>query len=245
MGNRQVMLDTETTGLEYRQGHRIIEIGAVEVINREITGDHYHQYINPDREIDRGALEVHGITSDFLDDKPLFARIANEFIKYVEGAELVIHNAAFDVGFLNNELMLCGIDIRLEDICKITDTLDYARNKHPGAKNSLDALCKRYGISNEHRTLHGALLDSEILAEVYLAMTGGQTKLNLDTRSAADDARSMAFNLNDLPPLTVIKASDSELKDHINLLNKLSNNGENPFVYQIDDSKEKNELKIN
>ena len=149
MGNRQVMLDTETTGLEYRQGHRIIEIGAVEVINREVTGEHYHQYVNPDRQIDRGALEVHGITNEFLNDKPFFARIANDFIKYVEGAELVIHNAAFDVGFLNNELMLCDIDIRLEDICKITDTLDYARNKHPGAKNSLDALCKRYGIINE------------------------------------------------------------------------------------------------
>ena len=231
------MLDTETTGFEYKQGHRILEIGAVEIINREATGNNYHQYVNPDRESDQGALEVHGITSEFLADKPLFHQIAKAFIDYVKGAELVIHNAPFDVGFLDNELKLAGHDVRLQDICKITDSLDYARNKHPGARNSLDALCKRYGISNEHRTLHGALLDSEILAEVYLIMTGGQTKLNLDLNNSSNSEMQMQFDMSQLPPLKVQKATAKEISQHEEWLNKLSKNGKTPFIYQIDSQK--------
>jgi len=229
--DRLIMLDTETTGISVAQGNRILEIGAVEVINREVTGATYQQYINPKRESEPGALEVHGITSEFLSDKPPFERIVDEFINYVRGAELVIHNAPFDVGFINNEFMLCGKNIKIEDICIITDSLDYARNKHPGAKNNLDALCRRYGIINDHRTLHGALLDSEILAEVYLMMTGGQTKLNLDAGND-NSASGLSLDLSNLPPLRVVKANQEELQAHNQLLDKLSNNGEKPFIYQ-------------
>jgi DNA polymerase-3 subunit epsilon len=232
---RQIMLDTETTGIGHNIGHRILEIGAVEVSNREITGSQYQQYVNPQRESDAGALDVHGITSEFLKDKPTFARIVDEFIAYVSGAELIIHNAPFDVGFINMELMLCGKDIKIQDICKITDSLNYARNKHPGARNSLDALCKRYGVINDHRTLHGALLDSQILAEVYLMMTGGQTKLNLDAGSSDGSGSGLSFDLQNLPPLVVVKASPEELQAHQDLLDKLSNNGEKKFIYQLDE----------
>ena len=229
--DRLIMLDTETTGIAISQGNRILEIGAVEVINREVTGSTYQQYINPKRDSEPGALEVHGITTEFLSDKPPFERIVDEFIDYVEGSELVIHNAPFDVGFINNEFTLCGKNIKIQDICTITDSLDYARNKHPGAKNNLDALCRRYGIINDHRTLHGALLDSEILAEVYLMMTGGQTKLNLDA-SNDDSSTGLSLDLSNLPPLHVVKASEEELQAHNQLLDKLSKNGENLFIYQ-------------
>jgi len=225
------MLDTETTGISIQQGNRILEIGAVEIINREITGSQYQQYVNPERESEPGALDVHGITSDFLADKPLFARIADEFIEYVRGAELVIHNAPFDVGFINHEFILCGKDIKIEDICTITDSLDYARNKHPGAKNNLDALCKRYGIINDQRTLHGALLDSQILAEVYLMMTGGQIKLQLD--SSNNGADGLSLDLNNLPPLKVMKASEEDLQLHKKCIDKLSDNGEKEFIYNL------------
>jgi DNA polymerase-3 subunit epsilon len=182
--NRQIVLDTETTGLEPREGHRIIEIGCVEMLSRRVTDNYWHQYLNPDREIDAGAFEVHGISNEFLADKPRFTEMASEFLDYVRGAELVIHNAAFDIGFLNHELSLLEGDWpRIEDICTVTDSLQMARQKHPGQKNNLDALCKRYMIDNSSRSLHGALLDSEILAEVYLAMTGGQTSLHLDEGS--------------------------------------------------------------
>ncbi len=229
--DRLIMLDTETTGISVAQGNRILEIGAVEVINREVTGSTYQQYINPKRDSEPGALEVHGITTEFLSDKPPFERIVDEFIEYVKGAELVIHNAPFDVGFINHEFALCGKNIKIEDICTITDSLDYARNKHPGAKNNLDALCRRYGIINDHRTLHGALLDSEILAEVYLMMTGGQTKLNLDA-SNDNSGTGLSLDLSNLPPLRVVKVTDDELQKHNQLIDKLSNNGENPFIYQ-------------
>ena len=235
---RQIMLDTETTGIGHNIGHRILEIGAVEVSNREITGSQYQQYINPERESDAGALEVHGITTEFLKDKPNFARIVDEFVNYVKGAELVIHNAPFDVGFINMELMQCGKDFKIQDICTITDSLDYARNKHPGARNSLDALCKRYGVINDHRTLHGALLDSQILAEVYLMMTGGQTKLNLDANNSTSSAGNMTLDLNNLPPLTVVKATLEEQKAHQDWLDTVSENGKKAFIYQdlkIDD----------
>ena len=220
---RQIVLDTETTGLEPETGHRIIEIGCVELINRRLTGNNYHQYIQPDREIDDAAIEVHGITNEFLTDKPRFEDIATDFIEYVRDAELIIHNAPFDTGFLNNEfrhMMEAGKTDALpviEDICKITDTLKMARTMHPGQRNSLDALCKRYEIDNSQRTLHGALLDSEILADVYLRMTGGQTGLFEDRLGQS----KMKENNNEIrrldssrPRLPVPEATADELQAH-------------------------------
>jgi DNA polymerase-3 subunit epsilon len=184
---RQIVLDTETTGLEVSQGHRIIEVGCIELVNRRVTGNHWHYYFNPDREVDAGAFDVHGISNEFLQDKPGFADLAAEFHGYVNGAELVIHNAAFDVGFLNHELSLLDVPLQpLEECCTVLDTLMLARQKHPGQKNNLDALCKRYDIDNSQRSLHGALLDARILADVYLAMTGGQTSLGLEADNAAE-----------------------------------------------------------
>ncbi|MCB1683005.1 MAG: DNA polymerase III subunit epsilon [Pseudomonadales bacterium] len=175
---RQIVLDTETTGLEAAKGHRVIEIGAVELIDRRFTGKQLHHYFNPEREIDDGAFEVHGLSSEFLADKPLFAEVADELLAFLTGAELIIHNAPFDLAFLDAELArLGGRRPRLHRLCRITDSLALARRKHPGQKNSLDALCRRYGVDNSARTLHGALLDAEILADVYLALTGGQTAL--------------------------------------------------------------------
>ncbi len=176
---RQIVLDTETTGLEPQDGHRIIEIGAVELIDRRLTGQHFHQYLNPERDIEDGALEVHGISREFLLDKPLFADVAQEFLDFIEGAELLIHNAPFDIGFLDMELGLINNPVRIESHAQVLDTLELARDLHPGQRNSLDALCKRYEVDNSSRNLHGALLDSEILADVYLAMTGGQSDLGL------------------------------------------------------------------
>ena len=185
---RQVVLDTETTGLEPSAGHRIIEIGCVEIIERRVTTNHWHHYLQPDREIDEGAFAVHGISNEFLSDKPRFNELVDDFLDYIRGAELIIHNAPFDVGFLNHELALLDDDRpRIEDICTVLDTLVMARQKHPGQKNNLDALCKRYEIDNSARTLHGALLDSEILADVYLIMTGGQTSLSLDSDDGSHD----------------------------------------------------------
>ena len=187
---RQIVLDTETTGLEVSQGHRIIEIGCIELVNRRVTGNHWHYYVNPDRAVDSGAYEVHGISSEFLQDKPRFSELAEEFHSYIAGAELVIHNAPFDVGFLSNEFALLESPLApLEESCGILDTLLLARQKHPGQKNNLDALCKRYGIDNSNRSLHGALLDARILADVYLAMTGGQTSLGLDAEQGAGSGR--------------------------------------------------------
>ncbi|MCC5015868.1 MULTISPECIES: DNA polymerase III subunit epsilon [unclassified Legionella] len=174
---RQVVLDTETTGIGHELGHRIIEIGCVELQDRKLTGNHFHVYLNPQREVDEGAFRVHGISTEFLQDKPLFKDIAEEFMHFVQGAELIIHNAPFDMGFLNAELNLLNWPVLLKDCCTVCDTLILAREKHPGQRNSLDALCKRYEIDNSNRILHGALLDAEILASVYLAMTGGQASL--------------------------------------------------------------------
>jgi DNA polymerase-3 subunit epsilon len=215
---RQIILDTETTGLETRDGHRIIEIGCVELLNRRLTGNHYHQYIQPERAIDEGAMEIHGITDEFLSDKPVFATIAAEFLDFIKGAELIIHNAPFDVGFINYEFSLLGPQWgRVLDHCTVLDTLDMARKMHPGQRNSLDALCKRYEIDNSSRTLHGALLDSEILADVYLAMTGGQTLLLLDAEqeSRGRQQQEVVRPLDrDRPPLRVIRASADELASH-------------------------------
>ena len=217
---RQIVLDTETTGLEYSQGHRIIEIGCVELLDRRRTGRHFHQYINPGRPVDEGAVEVHGITSEFLADKPAFAQIVDEFLAFVSGAELVIHNAPFDLGFLDNELALLGPGYgRIADHCTHTDSLALARARHPGQKNNLDALCKRYFVDNSQRDLHGALLDAEILADVYLHMTGGQTALALggDSESAAQGF-SGEIEIVRLPAtrerLRVLKPSAEELDNH-------------------------------
>ncbi len=216
---RQVVLDTETTGLEVGQGHRIIEIGCVEIVNRRLTGRHYHQYIKPNREIDEGALAVHGISSEFLADKPVFERVVDEFLAFIDGAELIIHNAPFDVGFIDAELKRLDANMPLTaQRCNVTDSLLLARAKHPGQRNSLDALCQRYEVDNASRTLHGALLDAEILADVYLAMTGGQTSLGLngdDESSTGHDGGQRIRRLpNERPRLAVIEATSEELAHH-------------------------------
>lgn len=217
---RQIVLDTETTGLETSQGHRIIEIGCVELINRRLTGRHYHQYINPEREVDAGAQAVHGISNAMLADKPVFARIVEEFLHFVGDAELVIHNAAFDIGFINYELNLWRPGFgSITERCHVVDTLLMARAKHPGQKNNLDALCKRYGVDNSQRELHGALLDAEILADVYLLMTGGQTALMLGgNQSKNDDGAGQTEQIRRLPtgrpPLPIILAAEDELNLH-------------------------------
>ena len=217
---RQVVLDTETTGLEYQSGHRIIEIGCVELVDRKLTGRHYHQYIQPQRDIDAGAQEVHGITAEFLADKPLFADIVNDFVEFVSGAELIIHNAPFDVGFINHELGLLGGELRqIETVCGVLDSLELARKMHPGARNTLDALCQRYDIDNSHRDLHGALLDSEILADVFIAMTTGQTNLGLggdqdgDAYGGESAEKMRRLVLGDLQP-KVILADEAALELH-------------------------------
>jgi len=214
---RQIVLDTETTGLEPSEGHRIIEIGCVELIDRRITGNTYHQYIQPDREIDTGAVEVHGITNESLADKPRFADIAAEFLEFITGSELVIHNAPFDVGFIDHEFnMLATSPGTVVDHCKVLDTLTMARRMHPGQRNSLDALCKRYEIDNSQRELHGALLDAEILADVYLMMTGGQVSLSLDSRTDSNGNQRTEIQrlAADREPLPVIRASDAECQAH-------------------------------
>lgn len=223
---RIIVLDTETTGLEPSRGHRIIEIGCVEIINRRLTENTYHQYIQPEREIDEGAFEVHGISTEFLSDKPLFADVAEDFMSFVNGAELVIHNAPFDVGFLDHELaMLDPVWGKVSDHCEITDSLIMARKKHPGQKNNLDALCKRYEVNNARRELHGALLDAELLAEVYLRMTGGQETLAL---GGADGSASNEGNVSPIrridsnrPQLNIVRANIDELNLHQEKLDKL------------------------
>ena len=216
--NRQIVLDTETTGLEPSQGHRIIEIGCVEMINRRLTGNNYHQYIHPDREIDEGALAVHGISNEFLADKPRFDDIIADFIDYIDGAELIIHNAPFDVGFLDAELARIDGFGRVDECCAVLDTLVMARQKHPGQRNSLDALCGRYDIDNSRRDKHGALLDAEILADVYLAMSGGQRTLSLDAAAASERSNGQHSGIRRIAReavnLVVVQASGEELDAH-------------------------------
>lgn len=216
--NRIVVLDTETTGLNPQEGHRIIEIGCVEMVKRRLTGKRFHAYINPDRIIDDGAIAVHGITNQFLDDKPRFEQIAEDFIAFIKGAELVIHNAPFDVGFINHEFSrLTHNPVTIADYSEVFDTLAFARKKHPGQRNSLDALCKRYNIDNSHRDLHGALLDAEILADVFLLMTGGQSSL-LDDGQAEMNESSIKIDVkrtpSDRPALKIIRCNDEELTAH-------------------------------
>lgn len=209
---RQIILDTETTGLDPGQGHRIIEIGGVEILNRQPTGKHFHRYINPERDIDEGALQVHGITREFLDDKPKFREIAAEFLDYVKGAELVIHNAAFDIAFLNHELRLLDMQPVTTVCAGVVDSLKQARELHPGKRNSLDALCERYQIDNTGRTLHGALLDAQLLAEVYLAMTRGQDSLLIDAEPSA--AAQVEEGAREKIDIIVLRASEEELAAH-------------------------------
>ena len=214
---RQIVLDTETTGLDPDQGHRVIEIGCVEIQNRRLTGNHFHYYLNPDRDIDEAAIEVHGLTREFLSDKPRFKQIEKEFLEFVRGAELVIHNAPFDIGFLDAELKRSKSEVtNMTAVCSVLDSLLLAREKHPGQRNSLDALCKRYGVDNTQRDLHGALLDAEILADVYLVMTSGQSSLSLRADDDEDPAAQHAVRELDpnRPALPVIAATDEELAEH-------------------------------
>jgi len=227
---RQVVLDTETTGLDPRQGHRIIEIGCVELLNRRLTGNTFHVYINPERLVEVEAIGVHGITNEYLADKPVFTTIAKDFIEFIRGAQLVIHNAPFDVGFMDTEFAkLSGLQSsKTEEMCSILDTLGMARQIHPGQKNNLDALCKRYGIDNSHREKHGALLDAEILADVYLLMTGGQTDLNLSGKNSGEGGAQLE-NIRRLStqrkPLKVVLATADELDEHERRLDLVANKG--------------------
>ncbi len=232
---RQIVLDTETTGLEPEEGHRIIEIGCVELIDRRLTGNSFHQYIQPDRKIDAGAVEVHGIDNAFLADKPRFEDIVDDFSGYIRGAELIIHNAPFDVGFMDHEFRLCDCGHQTADLCTVLDTLSMARRMHPGQRNSLDALCKRYTVNNTHRELHGALLDAEILADVYLAMTGGQVTLSLGSGSEADSSTGVAEPIRhlaaDRPALRVIRANTEEIAAHRSRLEAIAELSGAPAVW--------------
>jgi len=223
---RQIVLDTETTGLEPQQGHRVIEIGAVELVNRKLTGRHFHKYLNPERDIDDGAFEVHGLSRQFLSDKPLFGEVVDELVDFIKGAEVIIQNAGFDATFLDYEFsQLEQSPGRMADLCQITDSLALARHKHPGQKNNLDALCRRYSVDNSARTLHGALRDAEILADVYLAITGGQTALFANAQNSAaeieDDSGPLSSIPVDRPPLRVIMPSAEELAAHEAVLDML------------------------
>lgn len=213
---KQIVLDTETTGLDVADGHRIVEIGCIELVNRKPTGNRYHQYICPERDIDAGAVEVHGITSEFLASQPVFQSIAEEFLAFVADAELVIHNAEFDLSFLDYELSMVAKPLgSMSDYCQVLDTLLVARRLHPGQRNSLDALCKRYGVPTTGRELHGALLDARLLSEVYLAMTGGQAKLSLSAEDDSSAASTITRRIErDGLDLTVIRCSSAELAAH-------------------------------
>lgn len=218
---RQIVLDTETTGLNPRTGDRIIEIGCVELRNRQLTGNDLHFYINPERDSDEGALAVHGLTSEFLSDKPKFAEIADAFCNYVRGAEIIIHNAPFDVGFLDAEFKLLGLAPFKEHVENILDSLQMAREQHPGRRNSLDILCERYGISNAHRTLHGGLLDAALLAEVYLAMTRGQNSLSMNLDDGGNQETVQTLELVPLADIIVVAASNEERNAHEAVLDTL------------------------
>ena len=228
--SRQIVLDTETTGLNAKLGDRIIEIGCVEILSRQVTERHFHAYVNPGRDIEEGAAKVHGVTREFLADKPRFAEVAKDFVEYVRGAELIIHNADFDVEFLDLELGLAGAGRLLDHIAKVTDTLALARELHPGKKNSLDALCERYLIDNSHRTLHGALLDARLLAECYLAMTRGQESLVMELE-APGAAALAALNL-DVSKLLVVRASPEEEAAHEAYLQRMEKDAKGPSLWR-------------
>ena len=229
---RQIMLDTETTGLEFRLGDRVIEIGCVEMMGRKLTGRRFHRYLNPEREVEAGALAVHGLSNEFLQDKPKFSDIADEFLAFIREGELVIHNAPFDVGFLDNELSLVGLPTLHDLIAGVVDTLRMAKELHPGRRNSLDALCERYQVNHAQRTLHGALLDAELLSEVYLAMTRGQESLmiELDQLDALDEADLAATTHL---PLLVVMASAEELAAHESVLEEIDRESKGRCVWRL------------
>jgi DNA polymerase III subunit epsilon len=236
---RQIVLDTETTGLDIALGHKIIEVGCVELVDRKFTGRRLHIYINPEREVEAGAIEVHGITNEMLADKPVFSAIADAFIEFVQGAELIIHNAAFDIGFLNQELGSLQRGFRsMHEYCQIVDTLALARKKHPGQKNSLDALCKRYQVDNSQRELHGALKDAEILADVYLLMTGGQSSLVLGYETNDQTAANLLEEKisGDRLPLRVVLPAEDELAAHFARLQQIQKRSGNKCVWLMLDA---------
>ena len=232
---RQVVLDTETTGLAWERGHRVIEIGCIELVKRRPTGRQFQRYLNPDRAIDAGAMEVTGISNEFLLDKPRFPEVVDEFLDFIRDAELIIHNAAFDVGFLDNELNLAGRGLgRIGDYASVVDSLLLARERYPGQRNSLDALCKRLGVDNAHRTLHGALLDAQLLTEVYLTLTGGQGDLGLSLASDAAPTRALDSSLaTGLPrkPRKVLRASEPERELHAARLQKIAGKSSGDCVW--------------
>src|SRR5574343_1063126 len=228
---RQIVLDTETTGLSPRDGHRIIEVACIELVNRRLTGRHLHKYINPEREIDAGAQAVHGITLEFLADKPKFADIVDEFLEFISGAELVIHNAPFDIGFLNAELRRLD-RVPVETVCAgVTDTLRMAKDLHPGKRNSLDALCERYEIDNSQRTLHGALLDTELLAEVFLAMTRGQNSLMIEPEDLPLPGSQAGGTQRPRKPLAVRRAAPEELAEHERVLHAIDKESKGACIW--------------
>ena len=231
---RQIILDTETTGLEPKQGHKIIEIGCIELINRRKTERSFHQYLNPERDIEDGAFNIHGLSNEFLSDKSRFADIAQEFIDFIKDGELIIHNAPFDVGFINAELKLLGKKWgKIEDYCTVFDTLLLAREKHPGQKNNLDALCKRYEVDNSQRDLHGALLDAQILLDVYLKMTGGQTDLTFHSTATSHDVKgkSEQYLNNKHKKLVVIEPTENELAEHRMLLESIKDKNKGKCIW--------------
>lgn len=235
---RQLVLDTETTGLSVELGHRIIEIGVIELVNRRPTGNHFHRYVNPEREVEAGAVSVHGITNEFLSDKPRFADVANDLWEWLAGDELIIHNAPFDVGFLDLEFRLCGIGRPLSEACAVTDTVQMARKLHPGQKASLDALCKRYEVDNSNREYHGALLDARLLADVYLAMTGGQSMLTLDAAQvrSADGGRlswMQRLGVMEQETLIVLRADDQERAAHVERLRAIAKKGSLVWIDEL------------
>ena len=234
---RQIVLDTETTGLELSEGHRIIEIGCVELLHRRPSGRTWHRYVRPEREVEAGALAVHGITNEFLAAQPRFAEIAGEFLEFIAGSELVIHNAPFDVGFLDAELARTEAGRTIAEHCTVLDTLTLARGMHPGQRNSLDALCKRYGVDNSRRDLHGALLDARILADVYLAMTGGQAALSLHSEPAAAGPAREASRLNarGQTRIPVIEPNAGELAAHEKLLESIEHSSGAPALFRSSD----------
>lgn len=232
MALRQIVLDTETTGLEWRLGDRIIEVAGVEMVERKLTGRHFHRYINPERDIDAGAQAVHGITLEFLADKPRFAEIVDELADFIQGAELVIHNASFDVGFLNNEFNLLDRE-PVDKLCAgVVDTLRMARELRPGKRNNLDALCNEYAIDNSGRQLHGALLDAELLAEVYLAMTRGQESLVMELESPQPDINTSLSG--ERPPLRVLRATEAELADHERVLQEVNKDAKGKCLWLLE-----------
>jgi len=237
VSERQIVLDTETTGLELTQGHRVIEIGCIELVSRRVSASEFHHYLNPEREIDAGALAVHGLTREFLLEKPRFAEVAGSLLEFLRGAELIIHNAEFDVGFLNAELARAGFSERIDTLCRVTDTWQLAKKLHPGQKNGLDALCKRYDIDDSGRELHGARLDARLLAEVYLAMTGGQATLVLDRADAAAGPAAgpgLADLGEESGPLIVVTASAAELAAHRERLAAIARKTGDRLVWRAD-----------